>query len=71
MFRNREVARTGENAAEVLRQRKKTAQDAIAQGRRLTAGLHVAAGNFTIGEEILENLNQKIRKEQEKKIRAC
>ena len=53
MFRNREVARTGENAAEVLRQRKKTAQDAIAQGRRLTAGLHVAAGNFTIGEEIL------------------
>ena len=70
MFRNREVARTGENAAEVLRQRKKTAQDAIAQGRRLTAGLHVAAGNFTIGEEILENLNQKIRKEQEKKYQS-
>jgi hypothetical protein len=33
--------------------KKKTAQDAISQGRRLTAGLHVAAGNFTIGEEIL------------------
>ena len=50
--------------------KKKTAQDAIAQGRRLTAGLHVAAGNFTIGEEILENLNQKIRKEQEKKYQS-
>jgi hypothetical protein len=52
-FRNREVARTGENAAEILRQRKKTAQDAIDKGRRLTAGLHVAAGKFTIGDECL------------------
>ncbi len=67
LFRNREAARTGENAAEVLRQRKKTAQEAIDKGKRLTAGLHVAAGKFTIGEECLANLNEKIRKEQDKK----
>jgi hypothetical protein len=34
--------------------------------RHLTTGLHYAAGNFTIIEEILANLDQKIRKEQEK-----
>jgi hypothetical protein len=46
---------------------KKTAQEAIDKGKRLTAGLHVAAEKFTIGEECLANLNEKIRKEQEKK----
>jgi len=61
------VARTGENAAEILRQRKKTAQDAIDKGRRLTAGLHVAAGKFTIGDECLANLQEKLKREQEKK----
>jgi hypothetical protein len=66
-FRNREAARTGENAAEILRQRKKTAQDAIDKGRRLTAGLHVAAGKFTIGDECLANLQEKLKREQEKK----
>lgn len=66
-FRNREAARTGENAAEILRQRKKTAQDAIDKGRRLMAGLHVAAGKFTIGDECLANLQEKLKREQEKK----
>lgn len=70
LFRNREAARTGENATELLRQRKKTAQEAIAQGRRLTAGLHVASGNFTIGAECMANLTAKIRKEEQKKYES-
>jgi hypothetical protein len=51
----------------MLLQRKKTAQDAIDKGRRLTAGLHVAAGKFTIGDECLANLQEKLKREQEKK----
>ena len=45
----------------------KRQHNAIDKGRRLTAGLHVTAGKFTIGEECLANLNEKLRKEQEKK----
>jgi hypothetical protein len=67
LFRAREAARSGENTTEMLRQRKKTAEDAIAQGKRLTAGLHVASGNFCIGSDCLKHIQDKIRKEQEKK----
>jgi len=35
----------------MLQQRKKTAEEAIAQGKRLTAGLHVAAGNYCLGPD--------------------
>ncbi len=51
LFRNQEAAQTGENATDLLHQRKMTAQEAIAQGKRLTVGLHVALGNFTSGAE--------------------
>jgi hypothetical protein len=49
---NREATRNGENATEILRKRKETALAAIANGKHLTAGLHVAAGNFMIGQDV-------------------
>jgi len=71
LFRAREAARTGENATEMLLQRKKTAEEAIAKGRRLTAGLHVATGNFCIGPDCLKNIQEKIRKEEEKRYQGA
>jgi len=70
LFRSREAARTGENATEMLRQRKKTAEEAIAQGKRLTAGLHVAAGNYCLGSDCLKHIQDKIRKDEERIIKA-
>jgi hypothetical protein len=71
LFRAREAARSGENATEMLRQRKKTAEEAIAQGKRLTAGFHVAAGNFCIGPDCLKNIQDKIQKQEQKKHQAA
>jgi hypothetical protein len=51
LFQNQEAAQTGENATDLLHQRKTTAQEAIAQGKQLTVGLHVALENFTIRVE--------------------
>jgi hypothetical protein len=67
LFRSREAARTGGNATEMLWQRKKTAEEAIAKGKRLTAGLHVAAGNYCLGSDCLKHFQEKIRKEEERK----
>jgi hypothetical protein len=50
---------------------KKAAEEAIGQGGRLTAGLHVAAGNFCIGPDCLQNIPDKNRKEEEKKYQTA
>jgi hypothetical protein len=44
-----------------------TALAAIANGKRLAAGLHVAAGNFMIGQDCLNLIQQKARKEENRK----
>jgi hypothetical protein len=55
----------------MLRQQKKTAEEAIAQGNRLTAGLHVAAGNYCLGPNCLKHIQDKIRKEEERKHQSA
>jgi hypothetical protein len=72
LFRAREAARTGENATKMLLQRKKNAEEAIVQGRCLTAGLHVITGNFCcIGHDCLKNIQDKIRKEEGKRYQSA
>jgi len=51
-FRKREDARNGIDADDHARKRKETAQAAIDQHKRITAGLHFAAGNCRLGPEL-------------------
>lgn len=65
-LRMREDARNnGIHLEENRRKRKQTALDAIAAKKRYTAaGLHVAAGRFLLGPEVLRNLRER-KKQQE------
>jgi hypothetical protein len=49
---------------------KKTEEDAIAQGICLMAGLHAAAGKFTIRNDCLKNIQEKRRKKDEQKYQS-
>jgi hypothetical protein len=71
LFRAREAAQMEENATEMLRQREKTVEEVIAQEKRLTVGLHSAAGNFCLGPDCLKNIQDKIRKEEERKYQSA
>ena len=51
-FHKREDARNGIDADDRARKRKETAQAAIDQHKRITAGLHFAAGNCRLGPEL-------------------
>ena len=61
--RIREDSWNGINLEESRRKRKQTALDAIAAKKRYTAGLHVAAGRFLLGPEVLVSLQE--RKKQQ------
>jgi hypothetical protein len=66
VYRNREDARNGINLDDLARQRKETALQAIAQNKRYTAGLHVAAGRFKLGTETLEDMTRRKRMAEER-----
>jgi len=55
-FRNKEDSRNGINLDQMARQRKESALWAIAQNKRYTAGLLVAAGRFKLGTEALDDM---------------
>jgi hypothetical protein len=54
-YRNHEDARNGINLDELACQRKETAQRAIASNKRYKAGLHVAAGRYLLGPEVIND----------------
>jgi hypothetical protein len=66
-FKNREAARSGANATEMIRRRRESAKEAIAQGRRITAGKFVSAGNYAIGPECLRNIQERQQMEEQKR----
>ena len=73
----REDARNRTNANENTRKRRETAQAAIDQHKRMTAGLHFAVGNTSLGPTLLPTLlahmrethwrHQILRNQKEKK----
>ena len=63
--RMREDVRNGINLEENGRKRKQTALDAIAAKKRYTAGLHVAAGRFRLGPEVLETMRERKKQQQQ------
>jgi hypothetical protein len=48
----------GANSTEMIRRRRESAKEAIAQGRRITMGKFVSAGNYAIGPECLRNIQE-------------
>ena len=69
----REDARNRTNANENTRKRRETAQAAIDQHKRMTAGLHFAVGNTSLGPTLLAHMrethwrHQILRNQKEKK----
>jgi hypothetical protein len=66
-FKNREAACSGTNATEMIRRRRESAKEAIAQGRRITAGKFVSVGNYVIGPECLRNIQERQQMEKQKR----
>jgi len=65
-FRNKEDSRNGINLDQMGRQRKESALWALAQNKRYTAGLLVAAGRFKLGTEALDDITRMKRRAEEK-----
>ena len=65
-FRNKEDSRNGINLDQMGHQRKESALWAIAQNKRYTAGLLVAAGRFKLGTEALDDMTRMKRRAEEK-----
>ena len=63
-FRKREDARNGIDADDHARKRKETAQAAIDQHKRITAGLHFAAGNCRLGPELWDHAKEDMKIQQ-------
>ena len=69
----REDARNRTNANENTRKRRETAQAAIDQHKRMTAGLHFAVGNTSLGPTLLRHMletherQQIVRNQKERK----
>ena len=54
-YRNREDARNGINLDKLACQRKETLLMAIASNKRYKSGLHVAAGRYLLGPEVVDD----------------
>ena len=65
-FRNKEDSRNGINLDQMARQQKETALWAIAQNKRYTAELLVAAGRFKLGTEALDDMTRIKRRAEER-----
>lgn len=64
--RNRSDARNGVNLEEQHRKQVQSALDAIKAGKRVTAGLHVAAGRFSLNGNLLDDISAKQTEREEK-----
>ena len=64
-YRNREDARNGINLDKLARQRKETVLMAIASNKRYTSGLHVAAGRYLLGPEVVDDQLKRKRHAEE------
>ena len=61
----REDARNGTNANENTKKRMETAQAAMDQHKRMTAGLHFAVGNTSLGPTLLAHMRETPRSRQQ------
>ncbi len=63
LYKSKEIARSGSNAADQQKKRKATAEEHLrAQENRITAGLLAAAGKFQLSEDVCSYVQKKSAK---------